>query len=247
MISAPRRWAAALGVVLLLAGCGAATTAIGKRDLEVQTKTTNTIFLDPVGPDRRTVFVQVRNTSDKPDLDVERAVREQIAAHGYRIVEDPDQAHYLLQANVLQAGRSSRTAAEQTFGGGFGSAIFGGAVGAAAGRALSRDTGTIIAGGLLGAAASAAADSMVKDVTYTVTADVQVSERAREGVTVTESLKQNLDQGSAGNRVVSSTETHGWKRYQTRIQAIANQANLEFEDAAPDLIAGLTRSISGIF
>lgn len=247
MSLAPQRWAAATGIVLLLTSCGATTTALGKRDLDVQTRTTNTIFLDPVAADQRAVFVQVRNTSDRPELDIERAVRERIAANGYRIVEDPEQAHYLLQANVLQAGRSSRTAAEQTFGGGFGSALFGGAVGAAAGRALSTDTGAIIAGGLLGAAASAVADSMVQDVTYTITADVQVSERARDGVIVTESLRQNLGQGSGGGRVVSSSETHGWKRYQTRIQAIANQANLEFEEAVPDLVNGLTRSISGIF
>lgn len=247
MSLAPQRWAAVVGILLLLTSCGATTTALGKRELDVQTKTTNTIFLDPVAADKRTVFVQVRNTSDKPELDIERAVRERVAANGFRIVEDPEQAHYLLQANVLQAGRSSRTAAEQTFGGGFGSAIFGGAVGAAAGRALSRDTGTIIAGGLLGAAASAVADSMVQDVTYTITADVQVSERARDGVMVTESLRQNLGQGSAGGRTVSATETHQWKRYQTRVQASANQANLEFEDAAPELVDGLTRSISGIF
>ena len=29
--------------------------------------------------------------------------------------------------------------------------------------------------------------------------------------------------------------------------SIANQVNLDFEDAAPQLIAGLTRSIAGVF
>ena len=243
-----RRAMGPLGVLLLLGGCAAATTAIGKRELAVETRMTNTIFLDPVPADRQTVFVQIKNTSDRPDFDLTQEVKSAIASHGYRIVEDPEQAHYLLQANILQAGRNSDTAAEKTFGGGFGSAVFGGAVGAAAGRAASSDTGTIIAGGLIGAAASAVADSFIQDVTYTVTADVQVSERAADGVIVTETLKQPLDQGEIlGSRIIHSSETHNWKRYQTRVMSVANKANLEFEEAAPELVAGLTRSIAGVF
>jgi Enterobacterial TraT complement resistance protein len=47
--------------------------------------------------------------------------------------------------------------------------------------------------------------------------------------------------------VLSSTETTDWKRYQTRVQSTASKANLEFEEAAPELTSGLTRSIAGIF
>ena len=54
-------------------------------------------------------------------------------------------------------------------------------------------------------------------------------------------------QGSGGGRILSSSEVHDWKRYQTRIMSSANQANLDFEDAAPQLVAGLTRAIAGIF
>jgi hypothetical protein len=208
---------------------------------------TETIFLDPVPPGQRTVFVQVRNTSDKPDFDIEPAVRSAIESRGYRVVDDPAEAHYLLQANVLQAGRSSEDAAEKTFAGGFGSTILGGAAGAGAGRVLSEDPGVIIGGALAGAAISAVADAFVQDVTYSIISDLQVSERAAEGVVVTESARQDLSQGTSGDRVLSSTETSDWKRYRTRVMSKANKANLEFEEAAPDLVAGLTRSISGIF
>ena len=47
--------------------------------------------------------------------------------------------------------------------------------------------------------------------------------------------------------MLSSTETSDWKRYRTRVMSKANKVNLEFEEAAPDLVAGLTRSIAGIF
>jgi Enterobacterial TraT complement resistance protein len=242
-----RRTAWGVGLAFLLAGCAATTTAVSKRNLDVQTKMTETIFLDPVPANQRTVFIQVRNTSDKPDFDIEPAVRAAIEGRGYRVVDDPTQAHYLLQANVLQAGRNSEGAAEHSFAGGFGSTILGGAAGAGAGRVVSENPGVIIGGALAGAALSAVADAFVRDVTYSIISDVQVSERTAQGVVVTESARQDLSQGTSGNRVLSSTETSDWKRYRTRVMSKANKVNLEFEEAAPDLVAGLTRSISGIF
>jgi Enterobacterial TraT complement resistance protein len=236
-----------VGLALLLAGCAATTTAISKRNLDVQTKMTETVFLDPVPPADRTVFVQVRNTSDKPDFDIEPAVKASIESRGYRVVDDPTQAHYLLQANVLQAGRNSDSAAEHTFAGGFGSMILGGAAGAGVGRVASDDPSVIIGGALAGAALSAVADAFVQDVTYSIISDVQVSERAPKGVVVTENARQDLSQGTSGNRVLSSTETSDWKRYRTRVMSKADKVNLSFEEASPDLVAGLTRSIANIF
>ena len=105
----------------------------------------------------------------------------------------------------------------------------------------------MIGGALAGAATAAAADAFVQDVTYGVITDVQVSERAAPDVIVTERLTQDLAQGTSGSRVLSATETTEWKRYRTRILSTANQANLNFEDAAPALVEGLTRTIAGIF
>lgn len=236
-----------LAFTVLLAGCSATTTAIGKRNLDVQTKMSETVFLDPVAPNQRTVFVQVRNTSDKPDFDIEPAVKASVESRGYQVVDDPAKAHYLLQANVLQAGKNSDSSAEKTFAGGFGGTIVGGAAGAGVGRVISDDPSVIIGGALAGAALSAVADAFVQDVTYSVISDVQVSERTAPGVIVTESARQDLSEGTSGNRVLSSTETSDWKRYRTRVMSKAEKANLTFEEASPDLVAGLTRSIANIF
>ena len=97
------------------------------------------------------------------------------------------------------------------------------------------------------AAASAVADAFVQDVTYSIITDVQISERAGEGVMVTERMTQDLAQGRGGERLLSATEVHDWKRYQTRVMSSANRVNLDFEDAAPELVAGLTQAIAGIF
>ncbi|MCV2939476.1 complement resistance protein TraT, partial [Escherichia coli] len=48
---------------LALSGCGAMSTAIKKRNLEVKTQMSETIWLEPAS--ERTVFLQIKNTSDK--------------------------------------------------------------------------------------------------------------------------------------------------------------------------------------
>ena len=101
-----------LVTAVALGGCAAGYTAVAKRNLDVQTKMTDSVFLDPVPPAERTVYVEIRNTSDKPDLDLQQAIAGSLAARGYRVVEDPSAAHFWLQANVLQAGRNSETAIE---------------------------------------------------------------------------------------------------------------------------------------
>ncbi|MGI9511242.1 MAG: complement resistance protein TraT [Geminicoccaceae bacterium] len=232
---------------LFLSSCAATTTAISKSELDVQTRMSDSIFLDPLPPARRTVFVQVKNTSDRGDFDIEQDVKAAILDRGYHLVDNPERAHYMLQANVLQAGKSSVTAAEDAFSSGFGGALFGAAVGAVSTRAATKDTGTIIGGGLLGAAMESAAGAFIQDVTYSAITDIQVSERATSGEVVTETFEQDVGQGTNGTRIVRADSTSSWKRYRTRVMSIANQVNLDFEDAAPQLVAGLTRSIAGVF
>jgi hypothetical protein len=234
-------------LALAVSGCAATTTAIGKRTLDVQTKMTDSIFLEPVTAPDRTVLVEVRNSSDRPQLDIAPAVRTALAERGYELVDDPQDAHFILQANVLQVGRTSKAAAEGAFAKGFGSALVGGAAGAGLGRVASDQTEVMIAGAVAGAAASAVADSFVRDVTYSIITDVQISERAGEGVLVTERMTQDLAQGSGGRRLLATTEVHDWKRYQTRVLSSANRVNLDFEDAAPQLVDGLTLAIAGMF
>src|SRR5215475_5870420 len=116
-----RWWISGCALVLAssLQGCAATQTAIAHHDLDVQTKMTNTIFLDPVTPDKQVVYVQAKNTSDQPAFDLETPLKQAIAARGYRIVQDPSQAYYILQDNVLQVGKTSPSAAQESFAGGY--------------------------------------------------------------------------------------------------------------------------------
>ena len=238
---------------LVLSGCAAVHTSIAKKDLDVQTKMSDSIFLDPVEPDRKIVYLNVRNTSDKTNFDITPTVARALEGRGYRITTNPKEAHYWLQANVLSVDKASPTAAEAALRagyGGMGSAALGAAVGTAAGAAMDGWTGAGI-GGLAGAAAfglvSTIADASVKDVTFMAITDIEIAERAEEGVIVREDRQQDAKQGVGGARRQSSTKVSEMNKYRTRVVSTANKVNLRYEEAAVELTNGLARSISGLF
>ena len=235
-----------LSTVVVLAGCEAAEVSIAKKNLDVQTKMSETVFLDPVSPDKQVVYIRIRNTSDKPDFDIESPIRAAIAARGYRITENPDQAHYQLQANVLSVSKASPTAAQAALHNGYGGEAV---LGALAGGAIHEDNrlaGAAVGGLLLGGA-SMIANNMVKDVTFVAITDIQISERAKEGVVVRSDSKQDLKQGIGGAQTQTSSEVGDMKKYRTRIVSTANKVNLEYAEASKPLNDGLVRSITGLF
>ena len=173
-------------ISVILSGCAAVHTSIAKKDLDVQTKMSDTVFLDPVGPDKKVVFVQIRNTSDKP-LDIEGPIVTAIAARGYRVTLNPDEAQFRLLGNVLNVAKASPTAAEAALAGGCGGVLGGSAVGAAVGGATHGWTGAALGGaggGIVGGLTETVANAAVKDVTYMVVTDIEITEQTRPGVIV---------------------------------------------------------------
>jgi len=228
----------------VMSGCAAMQVGISKRDLDVQTKMSNTIFLDPVAADKRTVYIQARNTSDKPGFTIDQGLKQAVAAKGYRLVNDPGQAHYLLQVNILQVGKTDQSASEAAFRAGYGGVL----AGAAVGGLTSNNSGRgVVAGGLLGGIAETVAGAMVKDVYYSAITDIQISERMEGGKTAKVTSEHKLAQGTSGAATVSTSGTSNRQRYQTRVLSSANKVNLEFAEAEPELIKGLTTAISGMF
>jgi hypothetical protein len=235
--------------LVILSGCAAVHTSIAKKDLDVQTKMSDTVFLDPVGPDKKIIFVQVRNTSDKP-FDIQGPIMAAIASRGYRITFNPDEAHFRLLGNVLSVAKASPTAAEATLARGYGGAFGGAALGATVGGVTHGWTGAAVggaAGGILGGLTETVANAAVKDVTFMIVTDIEVTEKAAPGVIVRQDSRQNASQGLGGGRTQTSSEVTDVKKYRTRIVSTANKANLDYEEAAPQLTEGLVRSVSGLF
>lgn len=237
----------AAGSLLVLSGCAATQTAISKRNLDVQTKMSDTVFLDPVEPAKMTVYVQVRNTSDK-ELQIDDSIRRTISEHGYKVVNNPKYAHYMLQASILQVGKMDPSAAQAALAGGYGGALEGAAAGVLTAASTNNTSTQGVAGfGLLGAVMGTVANATVKDVTYTMITDLQISERVANGVRVQQQTNTNMSQGSSTRVTQQSTSVSKWKRYRTRMVSTANKVNLAFEEAQAELEHGLIRSISGIF
>ena len=232
-------------------GCAATQVALSKKDLDVQTKMSETVFLDPVSQDKMSIYVKVRNTSDKSNFDIEGPIQAAMQAKGYTVTSSPDAAHYTLLANVLSVEKSSPTAAEAALHNGYGGPILAGAVGGAlVGHAAGGGMGAAYgagAGGLAAAGAEVIAGSLVKDVTYVVITDIELREKVRSGVVVRQDQRQDAKQGIGGARSQRSSEVTDYKSYRTRVVSTANKVNLAYEEAAPALTAGLTRSLAGLF
>ncbi|HCU5991524.1 TPA: complement resistance protein TraT [Legionella pneumophila] len=229
----------------VLCSCAATQTALEHGSLQVSTKQSETIFLDPVSNAQKTVYVSVKNTSDE-EIDIAPQLKTALSSHGYKVINNPNSAHYLLQANVLKVGKMSVAASQSALGGGYGSAIAGAVAGTAAGSLTASSTG-MIAGGLAGGVIGMAADSLVKAVNYTMITDVQISERLGKGVKVNEQFQSHLKNGSSTVTSQTSSRDSQYQRYRTRVVSNADKVNLKFSDARVSLEQGLVKVISGIF
>ncbi len=230
-----------------LLGCAATVTALKYKDLDVQTRMSESIFLEPTPPEKRTVWIEVKSTSDEAvDL---AALTSYVAAKGYQVVSDPDAAHYRLQVNVLYVGRADEAAVDSALRAGFGGPIAGIGAGAAAGAAIGNTSrSTAIGAGigaLIGFGAEYVAGALVKKVTFTVITDLQLSEQS--AIPVAQQQTATLTQGTQTHMHQRVAETSQWRRYRTRVASTATKVNLEFTEAKPLLVERLLRSLAGIF
>lgn len=234
--------AVCLGVVALLAGCAATYTGIRYADLKVENKMSASIFLDPVPPAQRTVFIQVRNTSDK-QFNLQPEIVAAVQAKGFMVVNDPNKAHFWLQANILSVGLADESALEKASMAGFGGPIAGGAIGAVLGGSHAGAGAAI--GAVAGGAAELISGAMVKVNTYLVVTDLQLSERGTSPTSQT--FNTSLRQGT-GQTTISqqSASTSSMKKFQTRIISTARKTNLEWAEAYPALRQGIAQSIAGV-
>ena len=226
-------------VVLGLTSC-AGETLIKKANLDVQTKMSSTIFLEPVGLSKMKIYVNIRNTSDK-ELHIESRIKNILISKGYALTQDPDSANFMLQANVLKVGKSDLRESESALAGGFGGALIGVAL---SGDSYNSTRNAGLAAGILGFVV----DAMIEDTVYSMITDIQVRERPLAGESITQQQNTNVSQGT-GTKLTQQT-TGGkvnWKTYRSRIISTANKVNLKFDEAQRELENGLIRSISGIF
>lgn len=228
-----------------LVGCNTTSKMIKHGNLEVETKMSETVFLDPIDDNKKTVLLQIRNTSDKSGLEIESKIRSAIESKGYRIVNSTQSANIMIQANVLQVGKSTLENPFQALTGGYGSGLEGFATGAVIAGATGGSGRSMLGIGLITGIGNTILDAAVEVVNFTMITDLQISEKA-DGEYVSESSDANLKQGTSGYKKSRWEKKTNWKKYQTRIMSVAKKTNLKFEEAEPKLTEGLVKSISGL-
>ncbi|EEW8227297.1 complement resistance protein TraT [Escherichia coli] len=198
------------------------------------------MWLEPAS--ERTVFLQIKNTSDKDMSGLQGKIADAVKARGYQIMTSPDKAYYWIQANVLKADKMDLRESQGWLSRGYEGAAVGAALGGGITAYNTGSAGTTLGVGLATGLIGMAADAMVEDINYTMITDVQIAERTRTSVR-TDNVAA-LRQGTSGSKIQTSTETGNQHKYQTRVVSSANQVNLKFEEAKPHLEDQLAKSIN---
>ena len=233
-------------IALFLSGCAAVHTSIAKKDLDVQTKLSTSIFVDTVPPEKRKIYLEVRSAVMEFDRNAFRqALNQQISnsGNGYTFVDSPDKAQYTMSVFVRNLEKASPTAADNYLRTGF----EGVATGATAAYALGGHGREAAAAGILGGLVSTAANAMVKDVTFLLVADIQITEKARKGVLVRRDSKVNVKTSDDGATTQTYSEASNRKEYRTRVVTTANKANLELAEAQPVMFDKTAYAMASFF
>ncbi|QLK63911.1 complement resistance protein TraT (plasmid) [Enterobacteriaceae bacterium Kacie_13] len=217
-------------------------TAIKKRNLDVKTQMSQTVWLEPSS--EKTVYLQIRNTSDKDLGELKPLLTQDLQAKGYSVTSSADNAYYWIQVNVLKAEKMDLRQSQGFLSTGFEGAAAGAALGAGITAYNTTSGGAILGVGLATGLAGMAADALVEDVNYTMVTDLQISERSKSAVT-TDNVAA-LRQGTSGIKLQTSSEEGNRMKYQTRVVSNANKVNLKFEEAKPVLEAQLAKSVANI-
>jgi hypothetical protein len=230
-----------LAAILLLAGC-----AGNVRDTDLLAS--NSIMLAP--STARTIFLQTRNSSDNQDLSL-NDLGSRLGAKGYRIVQDPQIAAYVVLTNIVYCDQTKvDLPVEDMVAGGYGSGIGssimsglhgltgmasmagpqGALVGSAAGMGLNAAEGIGNAvGDMFGGPSRPDAN---ENINYACVADLQITEPVKTG--------EAPPISPPGTPLPPGV-------YQTRLAASVHQKTLDEREATPLVQQRLSAAVAGHF
>ncbi len=211
----------------------------------------------PVSSDQMYVFCRVKNSSGT-DVDLRRAILDEVEAQGYRLTRNVDEAQFTLTADLRYLGETATKQHDAVVG----SAIIGGIAGAVIGNNSGGRTGEGAAiGAVAGALLGDVTEKRNKDREFTLVVDVIIGERIRGGVNTTREGNQSgsvqssnaqrtgagyetgrSDAGSSERQIYETTEEFLY--HENRVTASAKRLNLTLEEATPSLTRRLSRAIS---
>ncbi|TLD82904.1 conjugal transfer protein TraT [Helicobacter sp. MIT 11-5569] len=244
--------------VLLFGGC--VTT-----DLQTKATMSQSVFIDPVDITQKVVYVAVRNTSGY-NINLQSKIENHLQQKGYRITQNPYDATFILQANILYCDLKQENNAKDA-------AILGAAAGAGVGAYNhSSATGTVV-GGLAGAAVGGLVGKITEDKVFQMQVDINIQQKTDRNIWVNDgqyvgqanvsdqrragffnSFGGNVRDIQGGGQIQSNIANYDNQFYernytqkQTTLLAEATKLNLTLEEAIPVLEDKVSSQISGIF
>ncbi|PKT75091.1 complement resistance protein TraT [Helicobacter winghamensis] len=243
--------------VLVFSGCVTTT---------LQTKATmsQSVFIEPVNAIQKVIFVSVKNTIGE-QINLQQSIEAKLSQKGYKITQNPDEATFILQANILYCDIKQENNAKDA-------AILGGAAGAGVGvYNHSSATGGVV-GGLAGAAVGGLLGKLTEDKIFQMQVDINIRQKKQEVLANSaqrvgqssvsnqqragflNSFGGNVRDTQGGGRLYDNIDNYNQQVYernyiehQTTLFAEATKLNLTLEEAIPVLEDKISNQISGIF
>ncbi|QKF58336.1 complement resistance protein TraT [Aliarcobacter lanthieri] len=247
-----------VAATILFTGC--ATT-----ELQTNAKMTQSVFINPVKKELRTVFISTKNTSGQK-INLENTIISELQAKGYKVVDDPDAATYVLLTNVLYCDKKQ----ENNAGAG---ALGAGAVGAGVAGYNNSGAGGTIAAGLGAALIGGLLAKATEDTIYQMQVDIVIREKAKGPVYASNSNVAGQSSVKDGNKSgfinsfggkakdvnatgqlnsnMANAQTQSFEadyiEHKTMMFAEATKMNLTLDEATPILEKQISNQISGLF
>jgi hypothetical protein len=228
-------------MVVVLGGCGMVQKSIGTyKEMKVQTKTSEALFVDPVPREKRTVYLDVKSGVDSFDRRAFRGfVVKQFATNdnGYQIIDDPDVAQFTMTVYVLNleettAEKAAETLTETT---------------ATRDRRGRGQTVKTTEKPQASFAELITGKSTTDKKVIALICDVQIRERAAEGVMVRKDSQVDAKISGVGSARQTVSEVSDRKEYRARILTTAEGVNFELAEVQGEMFQKTASAMSGFF
>ncbi len=241
--------------LVLMSGCATS-------QLQTSARMTQSVFINPVAKEKRTVFVSTKNTSGAP-INLENRIVQALYAKGYTIVDDPEMATYVLMTNILFCNKKSENNVAS-------GALMGGAAGAIANSGSNGRS--MAAAGLAGAVVGGLIGKATEDTIYQMQVDIVIREKAKGKVMastgsvggqayIRDGQKSGFQNSFGGpvrddttGRINSNTYNNSSQSYEsdfiehkTMMFAEATKMDLTLSEATPILEDKIAQQIAGLF
>ena len=168
--------------------------------MELETKISRPVYLSDTNLGK-SVFLQIKNSNQDPTGKMKENIISHLKSKNYTLLDTPENAHYLLQANLVQLGQADFLAAKEALEHGFGADI------SNVDRQAKRKTLAL---------------EGENYSTYTVVADIQISEKVNNTIANKEEKE--------GVETFYDIHDIEWNRYTTRVVSSIRSEDLNFEE-----------------